>query len=120
MKSWKWYDVLNKISLPVQAAYCWVLYFVVEWICRRSFTQTWQYMTGRPLVFAYNAYIIFTTFLIVYLFRKRVFWRSVLSVFWLLLAMIDGILLMNRVTPFTGPDIKNMTDILRKALNSLT
>ena len=110
MKSWKWYDVLNKISLPVQAAYCWVLYFVVEWICRRSFTQTWQYMTGRPLVFAYNAYIIFTTFLIVYLFRKRVFWRSVLSVFWLLLAMIDGILLMNRVTPFTGPDIKNMTD----------
>ena len=110
MKNWKWYDVLNKISLPVQALYCWALYFVVEWICRRSLTQTWTYMTERPLVFAYNAYMIFTTFLIVYLFRKRVFWRSVLTVFWLLLALIDCVILMNRVTPFTGPDIKNMTD----------
>ena len=110
MKNLKWYDVLNRISLPVQALYCWVLYFVVEWICRRSFTKTWTYMTERPLVFAYNALIIFTSFLIVYLFRKRVFWRAALTVWWLLLALIDCVVLMNRVTPFTGPDIKNMTD----------
>ena len=100
----------NKISLLLQAAGCAVLYFIMEAICRRSVGAAYTYMTSRPLVFAYNTAFIFTTMLVVYLSRRRVFWRTVITVFWLLLALINGILLMNRVTPFTGPDIKNLTD----------
>ena len=103
-------DVANKISLLVQAAGCAVLYFIMEAICRRSIGAAYTYMTTRPLVFAYNTAFIFTTMLIVYLSRRRVFWRTLIVTFWLLLALINGILLMNRVTPFTGPDIKNLTD----------
>ena len=67
-------------------------------------------MTGRPLVFAYNAALIFTSSLIVYLFRRRCFIRVLLVMFWLLLGIINGVILATRVTPFTGPDLHLLTD----------
>lgn len=100
----------NKISLILQALWCVVLYFIIEAISRHSIAETWDYMTGKPLVFAYNTAFIFTTMLIVYLFHRRFFWRVVVSVFWLFLGAVNGILLMNRVTPFTGPDLHMLTD----------
>ena len=102
--------VCNRISPVLQALWCAVLYFFMEAICRHSLVEAWQYMTGRPLVFLYNTAFVFTTMLIVYLSRRRVFWRVFISSFWLLLAVTNGILLLNRVTPFTGPDVKNVTD----------
>ena len=51
----KWCNFFNKISLILQALGCAVLYFVIEAICRHSFTEAWTYMTTKPLVFAYNA-----------------------------------------------------------------
>ena len=106
----KWCNFFNKISLILQALGCAVLYFVIEAICRHSFTEAWTYMTTKPLVFAYNAAFIFTTMLIVYLFRKRIFWRIFVGSLWLFLGIVNCILLMNRVTPFTGPDLHMLTD----------
>lgn len=100
----------NKISLILQALWCAVLYFIIEALCRHSIADAWNYMTGKPLVFAYNTAFIFTTMLIVYLFHRRVFWRVVVSVFWLFLGIVNCILLLNRVTPFTGPDLHMLTD----------
>ena len=54
----KWCNFFNKISLILQALGCAVLYFVIEAICRHSFTEAWTYMTTKPLVFAYNAAFI--------------------------------------------------------------
>ena len=116
----KWCNFFNKISLILQALGCAVLYFVIEAICRHSFTEAWTYMTTRPLVFAYNAAFIFTTMLIVYLFRKRIFWRIFIGSLWLFLGIVNGVLLLNRVTPFTGPDVKNLTDGLSIAKKYLT
>ena len=106
----KWCNFFNKISLILQALGCAVLYFVIEAICRHSFTEAWTYMTTKPLVFAYNTAFIFTTMLLVYLFRKRIFWRIFIGSLWLFLGIVNGVLLLNRVTPFTGPDVKNLTD----------
>ena len=116
----KWCNFFNKISLILQALGCAVLYFVIEAICRHSFTEAWTYMTTRPLVFAYNAAFIFTTMLIVYLFRKRIFWRIFVGSLWLFLGIVNVVLLLNRVTPFTGPDVKNLTDGLSIAKKYLT
>ena len=116
----KWCNFFNKISLILQALGCAVLYFVIEAICRHSFTEAWTYMTTRPLVFAYNAAFIFTTMLIVYLFRKRIFWRIFVGSLWLFLGIVNGVLLLNRVTPFTGPDVKNLTGGLSIAKKYLT
>ena len=64
----------NKISLILQALWCAVLYFLIEALCRHSVVEAWDYMTGKPLVFAYNTMFIFTTMLIVYLFHRRCGW----------------------------------------------
>ena len=106
----KWYDVCNRISLLLHALFSAAGYFLIEAICRHSLSEAWVYMTEKPLVFAYNAAFIFTTTLIVYLFRRRCFLRVLLAMFWLLLGIINGVILANRVTPFTGPDLALLTD----------
>ena len=68
-----WYKFLNRISLLLHALGSAVVYFLVEVISRHSFYETWNYMIEKPLVFAYNTAFIFTTSLIVYLFRRRCF-----------------------------------------------
>lgn len=102
--------VCNKISILLQALGCCVLYFVIEAISRHSVGAAWKFMTGRPWVFLYNAFLIFTTSMIVYLFRRRTLMRLVVGVFWLLLGIVNGVILANRVTPFTGPDLKLLSD----------
>lgn len=117
----KWYKVCNRISLLLHALCSALGYFLIEMISRRSFSAAWTYMTTKPLVFAYNAALIFTTSLIVYLFRRRCFWRVLISILWLLLGIINGVILSNRVTPFTGPDLHLLTDgmaVLNKYLSA--
>ena len=66
-------------------------------------------MTTRPLVFAYNAAFIFTTMLIVYLFRKRIFWRIFVGSLWLFLGIVNGVLLLNPCSHrLQDPDVKNL------------
>lgn len=108
----KW---LNRLSLPLQAIACMILYFVIEAISRHSIYEAFTYMHERPLVFFYNAGLIFTTTLIVYLFRRRAFARTLLGVFWLTLGIINGVILATRVTPFTGPDLHLITDAFKLA-----
>ena len=117
----KWYKVCNRISLLLHALCSAAGYFLIEAISRHSFSAAWTYMTTKPLVFAYNAALIFTTSLLVYLFRKRCFWRVLIAILWLLLGIINGVILSNRVTPFTGPDLHLLTDgmaVLNKYLPS--
>ena len=106
----KLYKICNRISLILQALGCAVLYFVIEAISRHSFVKAWVFMTEKPLVFAYNTFFIFTTMLIVYLFRRRCFWRVLIGTIWLFLGAVNGIILMTRVTPFTGPDVHLLAD----------
>ena len=111
-KKIKW---LNRLSLPLHALASIVGYFVIEAISRHSPREAFLYMTDRPVVFFYNAALIFTTTLIVYLFRRRVFVRVLLVIFWLVLGIINGVLLSQRVTPFTGPDLHLITDAFKIA-----
>ena len=102
--------IMNLLAVPLQFLGCCVLYLVIEAISRHSLGEAWSYMTGSPLIFLYNAFLIFTTSLIVWLFRHRVFARLLVGAFWLFLGCVNGFLLANRVTPFTGPDLKMLTD----------
>lgn len=107
--------ILNFLSVPLQMLGVMVLYFVIEAISRHSVAEAFSYMTERPLVFLYNSFLIFTTTLLVYLVRRRVFMRTLLTIFWLGLGIINGVLLANRVTPFTGPDLHLITDAVKIA-----
>lgn len=106
---------LNMFSVPLQMLAVCIGYFFIEAISRHSLWEAMDFMKERPLVFLYNAFLIFTTTLIVYLFRRRVFWRTILFIFWMGLGIINGVLLSNRVTPFTGPDLHLITDAFQIA-----
>ena len=97
-------------SVPLQFLAVFVGYFFIEAISRHSIWEAMDFLTERPLVFLYNTFLIFTTTLIVYLFRRRIFWRVILTIFWMGLGIINGVLLSTRVTPFTGPDLHMITD----------
>ncbi len=102
---------LNRISLLLHGAGSIVLYFFIEAVSRHSLVEAWEFMTGKPLVFLYNALLIFTTTTIVYLFRRRTAVRILIFGLWGVLGLINGIVLANRVTPFTGPDLKLLDDL---------
>ena len=106
------YKWMNRFSLVLHYLLACVLNFLIEMISRHSFFEAWSYMTETSFVFLFNAFLIFATFMIVYLFRRRVFVRILLSVFWLFLGTCNGYLLLKRVTPFNAQDLKVLSDAL--------
>lgn len=98
--------VCNRYALLLHAVACFVGYFFIEAVSRHSMGETFAFLDERTKVFGYNTFLIFLTTLPVFLFRRRVFARIFLTVFWMGLGVINGALLSNRVTPFTGPDLK--------------
>lgn len=98
--------VCNRWSLLLHAVACFLGYFVIEAISRHSVLETLTFLGERTLVYLYNVFLIFLTTLPVYLLRRRIFARIFVAVFWLFLGIVNGMLLANRVTPFTGPDLK--------------
>ena len=105
--------VCNWFSVPLEFLGCCVLYLIIEALSRHSLGLAWTYMVESPLIFLYNAFLIFTTSLVVYLFKRRILARMIVGWFWFILGCVNGFLLTSRVTPFTGPDLKLITDALR-------
>lgn len=98
--------VCNRYALLLHAVACFVGYFLIEAISRHSLREAAVFLDERTKVYFYNVFLIWVSTLVVFLVRRRVFMRFVLASFWLLLGVINGMLLANRVTPFTGPDLK--------------
>ena len=114
------YAWMNIFSLPLQLVLSCIINFFIEVISRHSLFAAWDYMVETPLVFLYNAFLIFATFMLVYLVRRRVFARILLSVFWLFLGACNGYLLFKRVTPFNAQDLKVLSDALELTGNYFT
>ena len=110
-------DWMNRLSLFMHALLAVGINFIIEVISRHSLFEAWDYMVGSPLVFLYNAFMIFATLSVVYLFRRRVFSRLIISVLWLVLGITNGIMLAKRVTPFNAQDLKVLKDALTLTTN---
>ncbi|MEY8413041.1 LTA synthase family protein [Lachnospiraceae bacterium 62-26] len=104
------YKFMNRISLIFHALLACTINFVIEAVSRHSAVEAWNYMTGTPVVFLYNAFMIFITFSVVYLVKRRMFVRIIISVLWLALGVANGYMLMKRVTPFNAQDFKVAKD----------
>ena len=79
--------------------------FIIELCSRRSLGDTFGYIFGSPLVFLYNCLIILSTLSIVLLFKRRIFFFTLISTIWIGFGITNGIILSNRVTPFTATDL---------------
>ncbi len=105
-------NLLNKYSLVFHALLAMNIVFWVEVISRRNFVSACHFVGIHTLAFFYNAFIVFASLMLVYLSRRRIFWRTVITGFWTILGIINGCVLSNRVTPFGYTDLKMVGDLL--------
>jgi phosphoglycerol transferase MdoB-like AlkP superfamily enzyme len=68
------------------------------------------YMVHKPLVFLTNTLIIAATYSIAAFFHKRTFFITLISAIWATIGIANGIILTQRMTPFTTKDLTAITD----------
>ena len=78
-----------------------------------------KFMVGDPIVFLYNALILFTTLVLASLVKRRIFVFTIVSIFWVGIGIVNGVILTQRVTPFTVKDLSNLSDGLTIVTNYL-
>lgn len=105
-------DILNKYSFIWHALLSMAIVFLVELASRWSIGSAFNFIAKSPWAFIYNSFIVFASLTLVYLFRRRAFARLIISSFWIILGIINGIVLSNRVTPFGFADLTVVSDLL--------
>lgn len=96
------------------------LYLVIETLARHSLIASVGFLVQHPLVTLCNAILIFALISLSLFFRKRIFALCILSMMWLILGIVNGIILVNRMTPFTVKDLSNFQDGLTIVTNYFT
>ncbi len=102
--------IMNQISLLLHVFLACGINFVIEALSRHSLVKAWEYLVISPEAFLFNSYMIFATLLIVYIVRRRLFARLIISASWLILGIVNGYMLSVRVTPFNAQDLKVIDD----------
>lgn len=105
-------DFLNKYSLCFHALLSMFVVFCVELASRWTIVSALNFIIKTPLVFFYNSFIVFASLTLVYLFKRRAFVRLIISAFWIIMGIINGIVLSNRVTPFGFADVTVVSDLM--------
>lgn len=105
-------EFFNRYSLAFHALLSMMLIFFIEVISRHSLVSALSFLDQHTWAFIYNSFIIFASLSLVYLMRRRLLGRIVISGFWLFLGTINGCILSNRVTPFGYTDLKCINDLL--------
>ena len=98
------------IQLPVMAL---ALTLLVEF-CNRGLDvrRLFDFVTGKPLMFLYNALIVLTTLLFSELFKRR---RAVLCttcILWVILGIVQYTVIKERTQPFCSVDILMLKDAI--------
>lgn len=104
---------LNKYSLIFHFILACFLIFVIELISRRNFISAITFLSNHTLAFLYNALIIFASLTLVYLTKYRAQFRLLISGLWVFLGTVNGLILSNRVTPFSYTDLKCISDLFQ-------
>lgn len=114
-------ETKQSVYLYIGVSIC--LNLLIEMLCRKSVFASFKYMFTKPLVFTINTLILLMTLSFTMLLKKRYFFMSIVSILWILLALTDCIVRMNRTTPFTAVDfhmIDDALDIIDKYINFFT
>ena len=105
----------NYYFLCIASAF--VINFLIEIFSRHSIVAAFNYLIHSPVVFTYNVLLILLTFSLILLVRRKFFVFTTISLIWLAGGITNGIVLNNRVTPFTANELKLISstfDILEK------
>ena len=72
--------------------------------------EGFRWAVTHPVVFLFNSLIIFATMTIALLFKRRRFAWFIISLLWLIIGTVNGVILISRMTPFTLYDLTNVAD----------
>lgn len=103
------YKKYMKNSFFFCLVWAFILNLIIETLARKGFGG-FLFLLDSPLVFFYNTLIIFATLVIATLFRRRVFFVTVVTIIWMAIGITNGIILIERMTPFTVKDLSAITD----------
>ncbi len=102
------FDFLNKIITEHYVVLCIVLSFLlnisIECAARHSLLGGFLYFSKHPFYFIYNVFLIFFTYLISLVFKRRIFSISVVSIWWIVACIVNSVLIHFRHTPFIAAD----------------
>lgn len=92
-----------------------ILNLVIEMVCRHSLFSPFLYLIKRPVMFLFNAMILFLFLGAGCLFRRRMMYNAIITIVMLALGITNGILLCFRTTPFAAVDFLLITSAIRIA-----
>ena len=100
----------NSIALCILLSFS--INFIIESVSRRSVFDCLNYLIHSPMTFLYNSFLIFFTFSIAYLVKRRIFVYVMVSIFWLATGITNGVILSYRTTPFTVTDLALLESVM--------
>ena len=89
-----------------------ILNFVLEVLSRHSFSKAFAFIEASPLVFFYNAVIIFVTLSLVMFAKRKIFATVFVCVVWIISAFANYIVLCFRTTPFSAVDVLMIRNVM--------
>lgn len=98
-------ETLKKSIVFKCAGLALLLNILLEILGRRSVFKAFSFLFKSPLIFIYNAIIIFATLSICLLVKKRVFAITLVTSLWLICGIINNVVLAFRTTPFSAIDV---------------
>lgn len=108
----------NSIALCVMLSF--IINIIIESVSRKSILECLNYFLESPMTFIYNTFIIFFTYSIAYLVKRRIFVYVVVSIFWLSVGITNGVILSYRTTPFTVTDLGLLETVISIIPNYLS
>ena len=100
---WKWVLICFITALAEE--------FILEILGRRSIIEGFKFIIQSPVIYIYNALIVFFTLLLALLLKKRFFFLSFIAVLWLVCGIVNFTVLGYRITPFSAIDLLMVTDV---------
>lgn len=84
----------------------------LETLSRHSLIKAFAFIVESPMVFLYNAFIIFVTLSLVLFAKRKVFATIFVCVVWIISAFANWIVLCFRTTPFSAVDILMLRNVM--------
>ena len=108
----KYFKQLEQQPLKQLIIFSIVITFVLEMLSSRSVITGLASVIDNPIMFLFNALILFLTFSIANFFKRRNFLLVLIASTWLIAGIVNFAVLGFRTTPFTGNDLRLLTSVL--------
>lgn len=82
----------------------------IETLARHSLFESLGFILGNPVISLCNILLILSVISLSLLFKRRIFAMVMFGMTWMAVGIVNGIILANRMTPFTVKDFSNLED----------